>query len=157
MRQFNFSTVFIIVAALSTSLASSREVLAQAGDLGGQVGKKNRSISGVQETPAPSKTPPPKRRAAAPSQDNPQETKTTGCENFFGVWTSGGGSWLYGPNDTTFSAGGTALHNSGIVGTWRRSNGEIVLEWKSWDNDRLKLSADGKRLNSLVGGKGFTR
>lgn len=83
--------------------------------------------------------------------------RSGGCGNFFGTWTSGGGSWLYGANDTTFGANGTARHSSGIVGTWTCSGSVIDLEWKDWDRDKLRLSPDGKRLDSLAGGKGFQR
>jgi len=83
--------------------------------------------------------------------------KSSGCGNFFGQWTSGGGSWLYGAGDTVFNSDGTAKHSSGIIGSWTCDGREIVLTWKNWDKDRLVLSNDGKRLNSVAGGKGFTR
>jgi hypothetical protein len=145
-------TWFLGGMVLLAILTMPPSVLAQ-GSTGGTIGKQNKSVSGSDQAS------PPRPEAHKPvARSNPaQETKPSGCGNFFGVWTSGGGSWLYGKNDTTFSANGTARHSSGIVGTWTCQNGEIVLIWKDWDNDRIKLSADGKRLDSLAGGKGFSR
>ena len=138
----------VLSAGLFFALATS--AMAQAGSAGGSLGKTGKSASGGEpatERAAPS----PKKNTA----NAPREGK--GCGNFFGTWTSGGGSWLYGANDTVFRADGSARHTSGIVGNWTCSDGVIDLEWKDWDQDRLKLSGDGKRLDSLAGGKGFSR
>lgn len=127
--------------------------LAQGGSVGGTIGKQNKSVSGSEQAS------PSRREARKPTaQSNPaQDAKPSACGNFFGVWTSGGGAWLYGKNDTTFSANGTARHSSGIIGTWTCQGGEIVLIWKDWTDDRIKLSSDGRRLDSLAGGKGYSR
>jgi hypothetical protein len=145
-----------IVTSSAAAPASGRMLLAQGGSTGGTIGKSGKSMSGGDDAPAPRATPAAKSSTTAKRAADGASDKR-GCGNFFGIWTSGGGSWLYGQNDTTFNANGTARHRSGIVGTWTCSNREIVLIWKDWDNDRLKLSADGKRLDSLAGGKGFSR
>ncbi len=155
MKRCKLFVVVVGAAALIAIQAIGTPVLAQGGNVGGRIGKTDKSVIGDQTAP-PSRTPAKRKRTATPATG--QETrKSTACGNFFGTWTSGGGAWLYGPNDTVIRADGTARHNSGIVGTWNCSGGEIVLEWKGWTTDRLKLSADGKHLNSVVGGKGFTR
>ncbi len=155
MLRLGHAAIMLCVTAWLASPAMISQAAAQAGDIGGQIGKRNRTISGSQDKP-PSQPAPARKSKRASTQRTPGAA-SPGCGNFFGVWTSGGGAWLYGANDTVFRADGSARHNSGIIGAWRCSSGEIVLEWKNWDNDRLKLSADGKRLNSVIGGKGFTR
>jgi hypothetical protein len=143
-------------AATLIALMLAAPAFAQ-GSAGGSIGKRDKSISRAHERRAspPPRAPTARKAARRSSSDRPE--KRASCGNFFGVWTSGGGSWLYGENDTTFNADGTARHLSGIQGTWTCEHGEIVLVWINWDNDRLKLSGDGKRLNSLAGGKGFSR
>lgn len=79
------------------------------------------------------------------------------CGNIVGTWSWTGG--LFGANDTQFNADGTAVHRSGITGTWTcRPGGEIYIDWKDWYKNRMKLSADGKTLENLEGGgAGFRR
>lgn len=139
--------------ALATVTTASCQVTAQAGSAGGSLGKKGKSASGGDETPRQDARP--KQRASAGAGVKAGSSK--GCGNFSGTWTSGGGSWLYGANDTVFRADGSARHSSGIVGTWTCKDGVIDLIWKDWDHDQLKLSADGKRLDSVAGGRGFSR
>jgi hypothetical protein len=140
-----------VLLAATWALSGTSFALAQAGSIGGQIGKTDKSISGDD---GPSSH---DRATKSKSGLGASGSEQRGCGNFFGTWTSGGGSWLYGASDTVFRSDGTARHSSGIVGSWTCSAGEIVLEWKNWDNDRLKLSSDGKRLNSLAGGRGFSR
>lgn len=146
-----------ILLAACTTMPSS---FAQGGSTGGTIGKHEKSASGGEGEQAPSRrvsSSKRRQRASSPSFDGESTRQQKGCGSFFGTWTSGGGAWLYGPNDTVIRANGTARHTSGIVGVWTCNSGEIVLEWKNWTTDRLKLSADGNRLDSVEGGKGFTR
>jgi len=148
--------LFICIAiaaplAIAMTATASAQVTAQAGSTGGSLGKKGKSASGGEEA-SPRQTKPRSKASASAKTDSSKS-----CGNFNGTWTSGGGSWLYGANDTVFRSNGTARHSSGIVGTWTCEDGVIDLDWKNWDHDRLKLSADGKRLDSLAGGRGFTR
>jgi hypothetical protein len=124
--------------------ASEFVVLAQAGSVGGVVGKQGKAVSGDVENPAPA---PSRKRgeAAAPP-----------CGNIAGTWSWTGG--LFGKNDTVFSRNGTARHSSGIVGTWTCSGGNVFIDWKNWTKGTVKLSADGKQLINVTDGSvGFTR
>jgi hypothetical protein len=148
------SFIAMLACCIAAAFPLSTPGFAQ-GSIGGSIGKQGKSVSGGEETttlPAKRRDPP-----ARTATENPPEKKVSGCGNFFGTWTSGGGSWLFGENDTTISADGTARHLSGIVGNWTCSSGVVVLVWKNWATDKIKLSADGKRLDSVEGGKGFSR
>lgn len=151
MKRACFKLIYPMLglAALYTNCA-----IAQLGSVGGSIGKRDKAATGQSDGGvSPQLKERPKR--AVKKTGTPEQR--AGCGNFFGVWTSGGGSWLYGADDTVFSRNGTAKHSSGIKGSWSCKDGEIVLNWLNWDQDRLVLSADGKRLNSVVGGRGFSR
>lgn len=137
---------------LSIWLAAASGALAQAGSVGGVIGKQGKSASGGEEASTP------KQEAAAPAQrksipDRSASGKParSGCRSIAGTWSWSGG--LFGRNDTVFNSDGTARHKSGIAGTWNCAGGDIYLHWRNWWQGTLQLSADGRRLTDARTGK----
>lgn len=137
----------------ANAAASERPiVIAQAGSIGGSIGKQGKSISGGEESSAPKQgTPSPARRAPSQDRSTSRDQAKPGCPSIAGTWSWTGG--LFGKNDTVFNQDGTARHRSGIVGTWTCRGGDIYLHWKNWWNGTLHLSADRRRLITVSSGK----
>jgi hypothetical protein len=104
---------------------------AQAGSVGGVVGKQGKSVSGGEDAPAPRRPAPPV--AAAPPAPSP-------CNRVPGVW-----SWFIGP-DVTFHEGGR-LTSPMFGGTWSCRDRQVVISWSHGFVDRLTLSPDGTQLS----------
>jgi hypothetical protein len=127
---------------------------AGSGSTGGVIGNRGKSASGsVEPTAGVPKT---HHRKMRTSEISEKTSKRTSCGNIVGTWSWSGG--LFGADDTTFNADGTAVHKSGITGTWKcRAGGEIYIDWKDWYKNRMKLSPDGHTLTNLEGGSTFSR
>jgi tetratricopeptide (TPR) repeat protein len=78
----------------------------------------------------------------------------TSCPNIVGVWNSWA-SGLFGHGDTTFKSDGTAIHGSGIRGTWKCEGGKLQMSWGGSAPEVFTLR-DNKLINSS-GGVGFSR
>jgi hypothetical protein len=120
------------------ALGQPESAFAQAGSIGGTIGKQDKSISGVEETPAshsPAKT---KRKFNQSSETNPATGSGKGCGRIIGVWTwrSSIFSWriVVRPN-------GVATHSidNGISGTWSCKDDNAVFVW-----------ANGKYLDHVI-------
>lgn len=122
------------VAGDATAAAAepgTRTRIAQAGSVGGGVGKQGKSVSGGEEAPASRRQAPPV--AAVPPRASP-------CSRIPGVW-----SWFIGP-DVTFHEGGR-LTSPIFGGTWSCRDRQVVVSWSHGFVDRLTLSADGTHLS----------
>lgn len=141
----------------------TRLVIAQAGSIGGSIGKQGKSATGSDDSRAPAATTPaPKKRKATAARSNddgndeqPQRSKRGGgnCGRVAGNWTSNG--WwnaLYGRGDVVLRADGSARHNSGIVGTWTCGGGHFVMDWKNWAHAEGSMSDDGNTITFDNGG-----
>jgi len=134
--------------------ASSSILLAQAGSVGGTLGKKDKSVSGdIGESQPPAKRKPVHR---AMSEDSADTARKTGkkCPNIVGVWNSWA-SGLFGQGDTVFKQDGTATHRSGIPGVWKCDNGKLMISWGGETFGEFKL--DSNKLVNSDGGVGFSR
>jgi hypothetical protein len=142
---------------LALWLSSDRIVFAQAGSTGGTIGKTDKSVSGGEEVAPPARpgARPTERRRNQANPDVATNAQTSRCPSIAGTWSWTGG--LFGRNDTEFGADGSAKHGSGIVGTWTCSDGLYVIRWKNWTTDKVKLSADKKKLNYVDADGGFFR
>lgn len=111
---------------------------AQAGSVGGTVGRIDKSISGEAAPSEPH---------AQVQQRSPAQRQSTagGCGNILGTWTSGWSS-VFGAGDVTINRGGAATHKSGVTGQWSCTEGKVVIVWSHGYTDRLSMSADGKSL-----------
>ena len=134
---------FIGIVTLATSLlvcAEASSALAQAGSVGGTIGKRDKSISGGEED-RPRAAQLPKRPAA-----KMQEAQSgRSCDRIVGTW-----SWYLGLTDSVFHKDGTALHPaSGTPGKWSCAGNSVNVVWGSGSEartDRMTLSADGNNI-----------
>jgi len=130
---------FVWLTVAFAEIEEVRLALAQAGSIGGVLGKTDKSASGGEEqTTNPS--PPAKR-----SLDHLSQPKPSKCPNIVGVWDSWA-SGLFGKADATFNKDGTSLHRSGISGKWWCDNGHIWLKWTTSDPHEVQLVAGGKKI-----------
>jgi hypothetical protein len=105
------ASIGIALLALShLAFANVSSALAQAGSIGGTIGKQDKSISGGEEADRPRAAPHPKRPAA-----KAQETSSGhSCSRIVGTWT-----WYLGTSESVFHKDGTARHStSGATGKW---------------------------------------
>ncbi len=152
--------LFGALAVPVTAYAQERVpvVLAQAGSVGGSIGKQGKSVSGNQDAP-PQAAPAPRRkavRAVEPDDETekPARTGKKGCSNIVGTWNSWA-SGLFGQGDTVFRGDGTATHRSGIPGVWKCEGDKIRMSWGG-ESAKLFTVSDNKIVNA-DGGVGFSR
>ena len=126
------------LASVAMLISLSTTAFAQAGSIGGIVGKMDKSISGEA---APNQPRAPVSHKS-PAQQGPSGG---GCGNILGTWTSGWSS-LFGAGDVTINQGGGATHKSGITGRWSCNDGKVIIVWSHGYTDRLSMSADGQSL-----------
>jgi hypothetical protein len=132
---------FIGIVTLAMSLSAFADVswvLAQAGSIGGTIGKQDKSISGGEEVDRQRAAPLPKRSAASA-----RETASgRSCNRIVGTW-----SWYPSINDAIFHKDGTALHpSSGTTGKWSCAGNTVNVVWSNGGTartDRMTLSQDG--------------
>ena len=125
--------------------------LAQAGSAGGEVGLKDKSISGAPAVQAPPPTPKAKQQQAHTKVQPEQATNGKSCRSIVGTWSSWA-SGMFGANDTRFNADGTITHPSS-KGTWSCENGLYTHVWEAFGRrGPYKLSADGKQLIKIQDG-----
>jgi hypothetical protein len=148
---------FIGIVTLAVShlaFANASSALAQAGSVGGTIGKQNKSISGGEEADRPRAAPVPKR-AAAKVQETPSARS---CNRIVGTW-----SWYPSVNESIFHKDGTALHPaSGTTGKWSCAGNTVNVVWSNGGTagtDRMTLSQDGNSISVVSpygGGIKFT-
>jgi hypothetical protein len=136
------------------AFGQSEAAFAQAGSVGGTIGKQDKSISGGDDT-ADSRHAVPgiKHPGSAGSKRTEQKGAGSACGRVAGVWTANG--WynaIYGRGDVVLSADGSARHVSGIVGVWTCVGGHFVMHWKNWAHGEGSLSNDGNTVTFADGG-----
>jgi len=151
-RRASIGIVTLAVSHLAFANASS--ALAQAGSVGGTIGKQNKSISGGEEADRPRAAPVPKR-AAAKVQETPSARS---CNRIVGTW-----SWYLGTSESVFHKDGSALHPvSGATGKWSCAGSTVNVVWSyqgTLRTDRMTLSQDGNSISVVSpygGGIKFT-
>ncbi len=136
MRRF---IVSIATAAALLTAAMPGEALGQGGNIGGTIGKKNKTVTGGDDQPAPpDKNSRPAKRRAATDQSVPVGRDS--CKSLVGTW-----AWFLGPQ-AVFAADRTVSHLQGYTGKWTCSKGAVVIVWNHGVTDRGTLSDDGKTL-----------
>jgi hypothetical protein len=135
---------------IATLLGADRIALAQAGSVGGTIGKTDKSISGgvnVEGHASPKREAAPKR--SVNTKIGNKNATHGGCQRIIGTWT-----WFFGTT-TVFSSGGSASNSSGLTSTWRCAGGVVVALWSHGITDRITISSDGNRL-SVSSSNGIT-
>lgn len=156
-RVARFTRVILVTGLAATLVAATSRsvVFAQAGAVGGAIGKQNKSVSGDEAAPPPVAAESAKKRKSAAASDSKQ-TRPDGdghCGAIAGMWTANG--WwnaIYGRGDVVLNSDGSARHNSGIVGTWTCSRRHFIMDWKNWSHGEGTLSGDGNTVNFEGGG-----
>jgi hypothetical protein len=135
---------FMGIVTLAISLLAFADVspaLAQAGSVGGTIGKQDKSISGGEEADRPRAAPLPKRSATSPRETSSGRY----CNRIVGTW-----SWYPSINDSIFHKDGTALHpSSGTTGKWSCAGNTVNVLWSyqgTLRTDRMTLSQDGNSI-----------
>jgi hypothetical protein len=140
----------LLVAAITLM---PRSVLAQAGSIGGTIGKTDKSASGsVNEQPRGQT----KQRTHLDTETAQQHRSRSSCPNVVGEWNSWA-SFVFGKSDTTFNADGTWRHKSGQGGKWWCEGTEALLQKPGEEPARYKFSRDGKQMISSSGSVLFSR
>jgi len=140
-------TAVFACAALLT--LSPPPCFAQAGSIGGTIGKTNKSVSGGDEKPR-QRTTPKKRASLAATED--QASFGKGCARVVGRWT-GWGNITIRANGTWQIAGGGAADDAG---RWVcNGNSYVFRSPTSGLEARYTLSQDGNTLNGSSSMTGF--
>ncbi len=139
-REFFLSVVGS--ASLLAILATGTQTFAQGGNVGGVIGKQNKTV--VDDTPRPVKrAPPPRKRSnikPGPTGDSPAVTKLS-CNKIVGAW-----SWGPAVGTVTFKANGTASVSNGDSGKWTCNAGQYTIKWTYFSNTTTgTLTADGNQ------------
>ena len=130
----------MVLLALSGS-ANLSAAFAQAGSIGGTVGKQDKTISGSEEADRWRPAPHPKPQAAKPQESASGHS----CNRIVGRW-----SWYLGVSDSVFHKDGSALHPaSGTPGKWICAGDTVSVVWGTGGasrTDRITLLPDGNSI-----------
>lgn len=144
------ASIGIVLLALShLGFANASSVLAQAGSIGGSIGKVDKSISGGDEVVRPRVAPQPKRPTAKPRESSGQS-----CGRIVGTWR-----WYLGMTQTVFNQNGTLRNTDGNTGRWACAGADVRAEWASGDTEHYTISSDGNSMlvvSTWRGGTSFT-
>jgi hypothetical protein len=122
--------------------------LAQAGSVGGTLGKTDKSMSGE----APPQPPPQSvRRTARHTTASRSNNGTGSCSKFVGAW-----EWTHiGIITVVFKSDGTSDASNGYTGSWGCNNGILNVTWNNGMTFRLTISPDGSHFASTSNVLGF--
>lgn len=140
-----------LLTMLLVSGPLSATAYAQAGSVGGAIGKHDKSASGdsSSESSGPhSRKSKSHRSSANLDNDTPVGKKSRPCTRIAGNWR-----WVLGTT-TTIKANGSATNAGTNTATWTCSNGQYVLVWSNGFIDRATLSDDGN-IMSIINNIGF--
>ena len=151
-RHAPIGIAFLALSHLAFANVSS--ALAQAGSIGGIIGKSDKSISGGEEADRPRAAPHPKRPAAKGQATSSDRS----CGRIVGSW-----SWYRG-NESEFYKDGSARNSpSGATGKWTCAGDTVSVVWSYQGTrhatNRITVSQDGNSIfvvSSRGGGMKFT-
>jgi hypothetical protein len=130
-----FLGVAFVVAMFTQVDAMTSSAVAQAGSIGGTLGKTDKSASGGDEqidSSVAHRRRPPARHSAM------TERSTVGsCQGIVGTW-----KWPLG-HDWVFDQNGSTHSTRGYTGNWRCDGGAVVINWSSGEIDHLTIAQDG--------------
>lgn len=137
----------VAITCLIALLATDQMAFAQAGSIGGTIGKTDKSASGGEGQP---------HSRAKPQKDKTDATRairSSSCRDIVGTW-----KWYLGLSETTFLADGSARHSAGATGKWQCVGSAISAVWSNGVKEHYVLSPDGNSLSvdtSWNGGAAF--
>jgi hypothetical protein len=131
----------VLLALAHAGSANWSAAFAQAGSIGGSVGKQDKTISGSEEADRPRAAPHPNPPAAKPHES----ASGRSCSRIVGRW-----SWYLGVSDSVFHRDGSALHPaSGTPGKWTCTGDTVSVVWGTGGSsrtDRITLLPDGNSI-----------
>jgi hypothetical protein len=131
----------VLLALSHAGSANLSAAFAQAGSIGGSVGKQDKTISGSEEAGRPRAAPHPTPPAAKPHESSSGRF----CGRIVGRW-----SWYLGVSDSVFHRDGSALHPaSGTPGKWTCAGDTVSVVWGTGGSsrtDRITLLPDGNSI-----------
>jgi hypothetical protein len=126
----------LLVLAIATPIyffaQANAPAVAQAGSMGGTVGKQDKSASGGEEPAAPKS-----RSHKLASPPTAEKSKSSGCGNIVGTY-----KWILGTT-TVIKADGTTAHSTGPQGTWTCASGQVTIVWNNGYIDHLTPTPTG--------------
>lgn len=131
-----------LVSVVLGSFGVIAKVSAQAGSIGGTIGKTDKSQSGTDE--APSIRPEPRTRKPTKQADLPRNVATSSCSKMPGNW-----AWFTGVT-AVIRPNGTATAGP-YSATWTCADDSVVMHWNHGYTDRLRLSRGGTHLEGTNG------
>lgn len=147
----------ILIAVLILAVAD-QAAFAQAGSVGGTIGKTDKSVSGDQDQPSARR-----ERHASPSPGADSKSKSAGrkaqsrtqagdessaaparssCGNIVGTW-----SWPNGSVMAFYKNGGAGTAGKPPGGTWRCSGSKIIAVFNNGGRDQYVVAPDGNSLS----------
>lgn len=134
----------VLVALSHLAFANVTSALAQAGGIGGIIGKQDKSVSGdnaPKKSDASTKKQKSHHSIAKQQNEESGNAKGASCGKIVGRWKWGPGYLVVVKRD------GTAQHAGGGSGTWTCNDGHYVFVWSIGITDHISLSADGKSVD----------
>jgi hypothetical protein len=131
-----------LLTVMLGSVGAASQLFAQAGSIGGTIGKTDKSQSGADE--APSIRPESRTRKPTRQADTPHNVAPSSCSKMPGTW-----AWFTGVT-AVIRANGTATAGP-YSATWTCANDSVVMHWNHGYTDRLRLSRDGTHLEGTNG------
>jgi hypothetical protein len=136
MRRHAFVAA-ILLAISQSAFANISSALAQAGSVGGSIGKQDKSISGGEDAERPRAAPLSKRSAAGTQE-------TTPCKGLVGTWSFSNGVGV------AFKAGGGLSSTNNDLGKWTCEGGMVAAHWRT-HTDHYVISSDGAHMSGNSG------
>jgi hypothetical protein len=121
----------IAMFGMLASFAVSANAFAQAGSVGGSIGKTDKSVSGED---APRNIRPAKQPSARANAGSP-------CQRAAGSWMW---RWLNDHTVVTLSPDGASSAGNGNKGNWTCKGSTLVISWGTGGPDKMILSPDAK-------------
>ena len=120
-----------VLAASFAGFANPLPARAEAGSIGGAIGKQNKSISGGEDANTPAS------HAKLPAAAK-EATSGRSCGRIVGRW-----SWYLQLSESTFHKDGTAVHSGGTTGKWSCAGDTVKVSWSNGITDHITVSQDG--------------
>jgi hypothetical protein len=150
VKRHGRQSLFLILLLGLFAAAQQERAFAQAGSIGGVVGKRDKSISGGAEEDAPRPAPHPRPQHSVATQ-----SPTSGpCDAIVGKWL-----WYRSLSTMTFIKDGTFRSNFGVAANWTCAGTRSARSDSNGVKEEYKISQDGKSMHvdsTWGGGVTFT-
>lgn len=150
VKRHGRQSLFPILLVGLFAVAQQERAFAQAGSVGGIVGKRDKSISGSTEEARPRQASHSKR-----GHSDAAQTPSGGpCDAILGTWL-----WYRGVSTMTFTRDGTIRNSFGTTASWTCAGTRSARSGSNGIKEEYKISQDGKSMHvdsTWGGGVTFT-